>query len=57
MGYDSVSKCYSVVGEWDPRSESFEVLNDETPKGTYSQTVFIYHKAVYRYPYIVTLQI
>jgi len=33
MGYESAGKGYSVVAEWNPVSENFTVLNEETAKG------------------------
>ena len=33
MGYDGTLRGYSVVGVWNPTSDNFDVLNDETPKG------------------------
>ncbi|KAF6038390.1 RABGAP1 [Bugula neritina] len=32
MGYESTGKGYSVVAEWNPVSENFTVLNEETAK-------------------------
>lgn len=33
MGYDGTLRGYTVIGVWNPTSDNFDVLNDETPKG------------------------